>query len=226
LIPLLVIAGLFVALLASGVLRHISLRELGDHRAQLAELVARHPLMTLAGYVGVYVVIVVACTPGPSLMTVAGGFLFGPWLGGAAALASATVGAALVFLACRTAFGDWAATRAGPMAARLEAGFSRSAFSYLLAMRLMPVAPMFLVNIAAGLARIRLSTLILATLLGTAPASFIYAGLGAGVGEALSRHARLDVSLFARPAIVLPLAGLALISLAPALWRLWRARRA
>jgi uncharacterized membrane protein YdjX (TVP38/TMEM64 family) len=224
-IPLLVIGVLFVALLASGVLRHISLKELAIHKEQLALLVARHPIVSLLGYMGLFALIVTACVPGPSLMAVAGGFLFGLWIGGAAALLAATFGGTIVFLACRTAFGDWAATRAGPMAAKIEAGFSNNAFSFLLAMRLMPVAPMFLVNIAAGLARIRLSTMILATLIGAAPASFIYAGLGAGVGEALHRHARLDVSLFARPGIVLPLAGLALISLTPALWRTIRARR-
>jgi uncharacterized membrane protein YdjX (TVP38/TMEM64 family) len=158
-------------------------------------------------------------------MTIAGGFLFGPWIGGAASLAACLAGSVIVFLACRTAFGDWAATRAGPAVARVEAGFSKNAFFYLLALRLMPVAPMFLVNIAAGLARVRLSTLLAATLIGTAPSSFIYAGLGSGLGEAFQRHVRLDASLLARPRIILPLAGLALMSVAPALWRLWSTRR-
>jgi len=225
LVPLLVIGALFIVLLASGALRHISLHELKAHQAQLTQLAARRPILTLAAYVALYVLIVAACVPGPSLMTVAGGLLFGSWLGGAAALVSATLGSVVVFLACRTAFGDWAATRAGPAVARLEAGFAKSAFSYLLALRLMPVAPLFLVNIAAGLARIRLSTMILATLIGTAPASFIYGGLGAGLGEAIRHNAALDAGFFARPGIVAPLAGLALISLLPALWRLWRARQ-
>jgi uncharacterized membrane protein YdjX (TVP38/TMEM64 family) len=224
-LPLVVIAALFIALLASGELKHLSLNELAAHRTRLAGFVAAHPVLSLAAYFGLFVLLVVACAPGPSVVCMAGGFLFGPWLGGSAALASILTGAVIVFLACRTAFGDWAAQRAGPTMARIEAGFSKNAFSYLLALRLMPVAPLFLVNIAAGLARIRLSTLVLATLIGSAPSSFIFAWLGSGLGEVFRRHAKLDASLLSRPSIVAPLAALALMSLAPVAWRLWQARR-
>jgi uncharacterized membrane protein YdjX (TVP38/TMEM64 family) len=223
--PIIVIAALAAAVLASGLLRHLSLHELAHRRHELVGFVERHPAASLAAYVGAFVLLIVACLPGPSVMTVAGGLLFGPVVGGAAALASCVIGATIVFLACRTAFGDWAARRAGPTAARIEAGFRSNAFSYLLAMRLMPAAPFFLVNIAAGLARIRLSTLIVATLIGAAPASFIFASLGAGLSEAVRRHAPLDASLLLRPEVAAPLTILALMSLTPALWRVWRARR-
>ena len=221
--PLALIAALFVALLASGELRRLSIADLADHRAELAAFVARHPIESVATYVGLFVLLIVACLPGPSAMTVAGGLLFGVWLGGTAALASCVVGSTVVFLACRTAFGDWAARRAGPTIARIEGGFSRNAFSYLLALRLMPVAPFFLVNIAAGLARIRLSLFVLATAIGSAPAVFIFASLGSGLSAAIHGRARLDASLMARPGVILPLTALALMSLAPVLWRLWRA---
>jgi len=222
--PLALIAALFVALLASGELRRLSIADLADHRAQLAGFVARHPVESVATYVGAFVLLIVACLPGPSVMSVAGGLLFGMWLGGAAALTACVAGSTIVFLACRTAFGDWAARRAGPTVARVEAGFTRNAFSYLLALRLMPVAPFFLVNIAAGLARIRLTAFVLATAIGSAPAVFIFAGLGAGLGAAIHGRERLDASLIARPGVILPLTALALMSLAPALWRLWRGR--
>jgi uncharacterized membrane protein YdjX (TVP38/TMEM64 family) len=222
---ILVIPALFVALIASGALKHLSLGALRDHREQLKHFVAAHPIASLGAYYGLYVLLVVACVPGPSVMSVAGGFLFGPLLGGAAALACLLSGAVVVFLACRTAFGDWAAHRAGAMVARIEAGFARDAFSYLLALRLMPVAPFFLVNIAAGLARIRLSAFVIATVIGAAPSAFIYAGLGAGLGEIFRRHAKLDAHLLTRPDIALPLTGLTVLALAPVAWRLWRSRQ-
>lgn len=225
LIPLVLIGALFVALLASGALKHLSLDELKTYQLELTGLVARHPWFSLGAFTGVYVLLVSACVPGPGVMTIAGGFLFGPWIGGAASLTACVAGSVIVFLACRTAFGDWAATRAGPTVAKVEAGFSQNAFFYLLALRLMPVAPMFLVNIAASLARVRLATLVAATVIGTAPSSFIYAWLGSGLGEVFQRRAPLDASLLAQPRIILPLAGLALMSAAPAVWRLWRARR-
>ena len=225
LVPLLLIALLFVGLLASGQLRRLSLADLASHREALVHVAERHPLASLAAFVAGFVLVIVACVPGASVATIAGGMLFGPLIGGAAALVGMLIGSAIVFLACRTAFGDWAARRAGQTVARLEAGFSRDAFSYLLALRLMPVAPVFMVNLTAGLARVRLSTLLLATLIGSAPSSFIFAGLGAGLGRLLHRHVRADVTLLLRPDIALPLTALAALALSPAIWRLWRARR-
>ena len=226
LVPLALIAALFVGLVASGALKQLSLKSLAEHRAALLAFVGAHPYASLATYFGVYVLTIVACLPGPAVLSVAGGFLFGPLLGGAMALASLVLGAVIVFLACRTAFGDWAAHRAGPTVARIEAGFSRDAFSYLLALRLMPVAPFFMVNLAAGLARVRLSSFVLATLIGAAPSAFILATLGAGLGRMLSQHAHIGAGVLLQPQIAGPLCALALLSLAPPAWRLWRARRA
>jgi len=224
-LPLAVIAALFVALIGSGALKRLSLHSLAEHRAALLHFVAQNPFESLAAYVGVYVLVIVACAPGLSVISLTGGFLFGPLVGGLAALTALNIGAAVVFLACRTAFGDWAAHRAGATMARIEAGFSRDAFSYLLALRLMPVAPFFIVNIAAGLARVRLPTFLLATLIGSAPSAFIFASLGAGLGRIFHRHARLDASLILNPTVAPALAALAVLSMAPPAWRLWRARR-
>jgi uncharacterized membrane protein YdjX (TVP38/TMEM64 family) len=224
--PIALIAALFVALIASGAWRRLSLGALAEHRAALLHFVGAHPYASLAAYLGVYVLVIAACAPGPSVLSVAGGFLFGPALGGAMALASMVIGAVIVFLACRTAFGDWAARRAGPTVARIEAGFSRDAFAYLLALRLMPVAPFFMVNIAAGLARVRLSSFVLATLIGSAPSAFIFATLGAGLGRMFRRHAHLGADILLQPQIAGPLTALAALSLAAPAWRLWRARRA
>jgi uncharacterized membrane protein YdjX (TVP38/TMEM64 family) len=225
LIPIAVIAALFVALIASGALKELTLTSLAAHRAALLQFVAAHPYASLAAYLGVYVLVIVACAPGPAVLSVAGGFLFGPVLGGTMALASMVVGAVIVFLACRTAFGDWTAHLAGRVVARIEAGFSRDAFAYLLALRLMPVAPFFVVNLAAGLARIRLRSFVLATLIGAAPSAFIFATLGAGLGGMLRRHAHLGVNLLLQPQIAGPLTALAALSLAAPAWRLRRARR-
>ncbi len=225
-LPIVLVAVLFIAVIASGQLSRLSLGDLMAHREALAAFVAAHPAESLAVYIGVFTLVLIACVPGPSVMSVAGGFLFGPLVGGAAALASMLAGSTVVFLACRTAVGDWAARRAGPAISRLEAGFARDAFSYVLALRLMPVAPVFLVNLACGMARVPLRSFVLATLIGSAPSAFIFAGLGSGLGGLMHRHVHADMRLLARPAIALPLIALALLSLTPVVWRLWRRRNA
>jgi uncharacterized membrane protein YdjX (TVP38/TMEM64 family) len=108
----------------------------------------------------------------------------------------------------------------------VQESISSNAFSYILTLRLIPVVPFFAVNLAAGMAGAPLRALAAATLLGSAPVSFILAGLGAGLGKAFATHAPIDAHLFARPAILLPLAALSLLSAAPIAWRLLRRRPA
>ncbi len=223
--PVVLIACLLVAVVATGDWRRLSLTQLASHRQALTLMVAHRPMMSLLIFVGIFTAVVVACTPGPGVMAVAGGFLFGPWLGGAASLVSFTLGASLVFLACRTAFGDWAINRAGPLARRIEAGFSANAFSYLLTLRLIPIVPFFVTNIAAGLARVRLRDLVLATWIGSAPVSFVLGDLGAGLGGLFDRGVTTDGGLLLRPQILLPLSALALLSAGPIAWRVVRSRR-
>ena len=217
--PIALIAALLIVVVASGALNHLSLSELKVHRASLSAQVNAHPLASLAIYLGLYVLVIAACVPGPGFMNTAGGFLFGTLVAGFAAEAACIIGGVIVFLACRTAFGDFIARRAGPLVRKAEAALSGDPFSWVLTLRLIPVAPFFVVNIAAGMARVPLSAFVAGTAIGSAPSSFIFAGLGAGLGELFDRDAHLGPELFETPQIMLPLAGLAVLSIAPILWR-------
>jgi uncharacterized membrane protein YdjX (TVP38/TMEM64 family) len=157
-------------------------------------------------------------------MTMTSGFLFGLWIGAAVSLAACVIGSSLLFLACRTALGDALAKRAGPMLQRLDQRFARNAFSYLLTLRLVPMVPFFVPTVAAAVARTRLLTLVAATLIGTAPSQLILAGLGRGLGSLFEQDKPLDLRILESPQVMLPLAGLAVLSVAPLAWRLWRRR--
>jgi uncharacterized membrane protein YdjX (TVP38/TMEM64 family) len=152
------------------------------------------------------------------MLTIAGGCLFGAWLATFYTVIGATAGATLVFLAVRAGF-DGLARRAGPSAARLEAGFRRNAFNYLLVLRLVALFPFWLVNLVAALLGVRLRTYVLATLIGIIPGTFVYASFGSGLSAAIERPGR-DIML--RPAVLLPLLGLALLALLPVAYRRWR----
>jgi uncharacterized membrane protein YdjX (TVP38/TMEM64 family) len=88
-----------------------------------------------------YALAVAFSFPAASILTIFAGFLFGWLLGGALTAIAATTGAAAVFLAAKSAFGDVLRKRAGPFAAKLADGFSRDAFGYLFVLRLAPVFP-------------------------------------------------------------------------------------
>jgi uncharacterized membrane protein YdjX (TVP38/TMEM64 family) len=157
------------------------------------------------------------------LLTLAAGFLFGPWLGTLYALVGATIGAVTVFLAARAGLAGLA-ERAGPRATRLEAGFREDAFNYLLCLRLVPVFPFWLVNLVAGAMEIRLSVYIIATFLGMIPGAFVYASLGNGIGALIAAGQHPDRYMIFRPSILLPLIGLAALALVPVIAKRRRGR--
>ena len=116
--------------------------------------------------------------------------------------------------------------RAGPFVHRLEDGFRKDAFNYLLVLRLIPVVPYIVVNLVPAVIGVPLRTFVLATVIGIAPSTVIYAS----IGDALSGLAQGEIALGAgvlwQPRFALPLIGLALLALLPVLYRWMRTRRA
>lgn len=219
------ILALLAAAAASGAWRWISLAELRSHHAEMKALVTANPFLAGGAMLAAFSAAVAACLPAITLMATASGYLFGAIVGGLISLAACTIGSAVVFLACRSAFAEAIAARSGPRVAALEKAFGANAFSYLLSFKLIPAMPYFLPNVAAGLAGVRLWALLAATALGSAPVCFILAGLGAGLGKIIDRGGPLDERMFARPAVLAPLIGLSLLAIASLAWRVLRRRR-
>ena len=143
-------------------------------------------------------------------MPVKGGFLI---------IFSATCGAALLFLVARYLAGDALRARAGPALKKFEAAFNRDAASYLLVLRLLPIFPFFIVNLGAALVGARFSVFIVTTFFGIMPATFVFASIGNGISLLLQAGEAPDLSIVTNPDIMLPLTGLALLSLLPVVWR-------
>lgn len=220
----LVVAGLVLAF-ALGLPHELSLHQLHRHGEQLRALTHAHPVLSVLAYVGVYALAVGLSLPVALAMTLSGGFLFGPWVGGLAAAIGCTLGGSAVFLVCRTAAGDVLRRRAGPTIARIEDEVLRDAFSYILVLRLLPVMPLWLSNMALGFIEIPLRTFALATFIGILPVSFIYAGLGSGLGRVFARGGRPDLHAVFRPEVLAALAGLAVLSVIPIVLRRFRRSR-
>jgi uncharacterized membrane protein YdjX (TVP38/TMEM64 family) len=220
--PFLAVVALIALVAVTGVWRRVDLAELQRHHAQFRAFVRAHPGESLAAYFGVYAAIATACVPGTGFLSLAGGYLFGPIVGGAVGLAGSVTGSVIVCLAVRGAFAEAVARRSGPRLRAIEAGLRREAFGYLLSLKMLPFAPFPLANIAAGLAGVRPTAFFFASLLGGAPLSFIYAGLGASLSRVLDSGAPIDPRLLQRPDVILPLAGLTLLSVAALAWRLRR----
>ena len=219
---LIALAALIAGLAASGWWRHLSPGDLRAHYGELSDAVRRHPAQALAVFTLISVAVTAACLPATGVLVVLGGALFGTFAGGSAALLGSVLGSTCVFLACRSAMTGPIDPESKGQVARLMARFSRHAFSALLVLRLTPIAPLSLVNIAAGLARVRLTPFIAASLIGSAPSNLIYAGLGAGLRGALRHGLALDPARLTDLKLIWPLGALAALAGATAIVHLRR----
>ncbi|MBO6717891.1 MAG: TVP38/TMEM64 family protein [Rhizobiaceae bacterium] len=184
-VPLLVVAAGLAFGYAMGWHRYFSLTFLSESSEMLRARVDAWPVMAPAIFFAAYVLAVAFSFPAASVLTIFGGFLFGWFAGGLMVAFAATLGATILFVAASSAFGGALRKRVSGRAARLAQGFEDNAFGYLLALRLAPVFPFFVVNIAPALFNVPVRTYVAATFIGILPGTFAYAWLGQGVGSVL-----------------------------------------
>ena len=226
-LPLALLLFLALGLLVGGLGHVFNLEALRSHEAALRTLIKAHRNVALLAFVGLYAVATATSLPGATLLTLAGGYLFGTWIGGGATVIGATLGAGVVFLAVRTSLGAVLREKAERSGGKLKAvidGMQGGAFGYILTLRLIPFVPFWLVNIAAALAGARLRAYLGATFVGIMPATFIYSGIGAGIGEVVARGRTPDLRVIFEPHVLAPLVALSMLSLAITLYRRFRVR--
>ncbi len=186
LLALVAVPSLLVLFWALGLGGALSPDGLEERQAELRALAAAHPVLAPLGFTGVYVAAVALSVPGAEVLTLAGGLLFGTVLGSLCTVVGATAGATGLFLLARTALGGVLAGRAGGLLARVRPGLERDGLSYLLALRLLPAVPFWLVNLAAALVPMRLGAFVLGTAVGIVPATVVFSAAGAGLGQVLA----------------------------------------
>jgi len=217
--PALLLIAAAVALYASGLASDLSLHDLKANETGLRAQIAAAPLPAFVIFTGLYAVATAAFVPIGLVLMLAGGFLFGPLVGAVATIVGSTLGAVMAYLAARFAAGQAIRDRlASGRLAGVLAGFEQSPFAYLLTLRLLPLSPFGLVNVAAGVARAPVRKYVAATAAGAVPYALIYSYLGAGLGRAFLGGRAPELALLARPDVALPLAALATLSFAAGHW--------
>lgn len=226
------------ALMVFTLQKGLSLDAVLAKRADLRHWTDAHPVTGLAAFAAGYAMVAALAIPGAALLTLVGGFLFGWFAGGLATVIGATAGAVVLFLAARTALGERLRRRSGSAMNRVVAGFHGHPASYLLFLRLAPVFPFFIVNLAAAVLRAPLTTFVWTTFVGIMPAAFAYALAGAGLDQALSREAAAFDACIERgetacavhfsaqslltPPMIAAMVALAIIALIPVAIKWWR----
>ena len=170
--------------LLAGVVLAIIYRDQFDAAALEAWVRDAGPLAPLL-FMLVYAAAAVLFLPG-SVLTLAGGALFGPVLGTLYNLTGATLGATLAFLIARYLASDWVAKKTGGRVKQLINGVEGEGWRFVAFVRLVPLFPFNLLNYALGLTRLRLLHYIIATYLFMLPGAVAYTYLGYAGREAIA----------------------------------------
>lgn len=214
-LPILLILSVMIVIFASGLHHHLTFQTLADHRAFLTGFVNDNFLVASLAFIGIYIAATALSIPGASIISITGGFLFGTFVGGTWILIGATIGACALFIAVKTAFGETLRQKAGPWVAKVQDGFDKNAFSYLLFLRLVPAFPFFVVNIVPALLNIKFRTYVIATALGILPGCFVFASIGSGIGSIFDSGQVPTIKSLITWKVLGPMAGLALLALIP-----------
>jgi uncharacterized membrane protein YdjX (TVP38/TMEM64 family) len=220
---LLLLAG--IVLLASGSLHALTPRELLIHQAELHAQIALHPWLTRLAYIGLLTLSVATGIPGTIVIILAGGFAFGAVDATMTSSLGLTLGALILYLASRYAFGP--GERQPPaLVSRLHHGYERHPVSYTLFLRFVPVLPFGAVTVALAWLRCPLWLFLGASWLGGTVSLIFETSVGAGLGEAMSQGNGFGIGMVMHRDVLLPLGAIALLALLPLLLeRLTRGRR-
>ena len=217
--PLAILAAGLAAFFALGGTQYLSFERAQALLRGLDDWVADNLVLAALAYILFYTLAVSISVPGALWFTIGAGFLFGGFLGTGVAVIGASAGATIIFLAARYAFADWVRERFGGYVKRLQDGFSRDAFTYVLLLRLIPALPFFGINIATAVLNVPLRAYVLGTLIGVVPGAYVYAVVGAKLSEAAIGEIPGFLSLLT-PDVIAAMVAFAALAIAP-----WYLRR-
>ncbi|WP_084398007.1 TVP38/TMEM64 family protein [Henriciella aquimarina] len=223
--PVYVIAAGLLAAWQLGVFQYLSLETLQAKNEELQTFVADHIGMAVIAYIVIYTAATAFMIPGALWITITGGLVFGLVGGSLATVAGATLGASVLFLAAKTSIGKTLQERAGKFVRRMEAGFRENAISYMFALRLLPVVPFPVANIAPALLGAKFRDYVITTALGIIPGVVAYTWIGASLGatfDAGETQDLFDVVKNFIPAFV----ALAVVALLPVIYKKIAGRKA
>ncbi|MCA1778773.1 MAG: FAD-dependent oxidoreductase [Xanthomonadaceae bacterium] len=163
--------------------QYFSLDELRQRRDQLLAFTDKNFWLMLAGFMLAYIVMAALSLPGAAVLTLAGGALFGLLAGTIAVSFASSIGATLVFLAARFLFRDTIQRKFDKRLKAINAGVEKDGAFYLLALRLVPVFPFWVINLVMALTPIKTSTYYWVSQIGMLPATIVYVNAGTQLSQ-------------------------------------------
>lgn len=163
--------------------QYFSLDYVKTSQDRFAMVYNAHPVMVIAAYMGIYIMMAALSLPGAAVMTLLGGALFGVVVGTIAISFASTLGATLACIVARFVLHDWVNRKVGKKLHVINAGIEKDGSWYLLTMRLIPVFPFWLINLAIGLTRMPVATFYWVSQVGMLPGTIVYVFAGTQLGR-------------------------------------------
>ena len=163
--------------------QHLNLQTLKAQQQNIESFRAAHPGVTILGYFVIYVLVAALSLPGATLLTLAGGAVFGLGWGLLIISFASTIGATLAFLIARYLLRDWVSQRFGQRLKTIDDGIAREGAFYLFTLRLVPLFPFFLINLLLGLTAMKARTFYWVSQVGMFAGTVVYVNAGTQLGR-------------------------------------------
>ncbi|MCK5672651.1 MAG: TVP38/TMEM64 family protein, partial [Spirochaetales bacterium] len=175
---ILLVVGVILIVKFTPLKQYLDFQKLFESRDSLLSYVSNYYFLSVLVFILVYLAVVALSIPGATILTILGGFFFGPWAGTLYVNVGATFGAFAIFLIARFFLGENLQKKYEKQLDKFNKEITENGKSYMLTLRLIPIFPFFLINILAGLTTLPAITFLWTTALGIIPGSFVYAYIG------------------------------------------------
>ncbi len=178
-----IIAALMAAFFIFDLQSYLTLDSLKTQQESIGAYRSDHPVMAIVIYALIYVAVTGLSLPGAAILTLAGGAVFGLLWGTVIVSFASTIGATLAFLAARFLFRDAVKSRFGERLKTIDAGVAKEGALYLFTLRLVPVFPFFMINLAMGLTTLKTQTFYWVSQVGMLAGTMVYVNAGTQLGQ-------------------------------------------
>lgn len=194
-ILLLAIVLLAYVFFAFDLQQYLTLSHLKSRQQAFENYYADNQALTMGAYMALYIAVTGLSLPGATVMTLAGGALFGIWAGLLLVSFASTIGATLAFLVSRFLLRDYVQNKFGNKLKAVNESFRKDGSFYLFTLRLVPVFPFFVINLAMGLTPIRTVMFYIVSQVGMLPGTFVYVNAGTQLAKIESLKGILSIEL-------------------------------
>ena len=204
---ILTIAILVIVFFTFDLGQYLTLEYLKNQQAAFDNYYRQNRFSTLVGYFVIYVLVTALSLPGATIMTLAGGALFGLWTALLVVSFASSIGATLAFLVSRFLLRDWVQGKFGDKLQSINNGVEKEGAFYLFSLRLVPIFPFFVINLVMGVTPLKTSLFYIVSQVGMLAGTFVYVNAGTQIGQLKSAGGILS------PGIILSFALLGIFPL-------------